>query len=63
MKTTGIDFDDERTYARIMQGAESYGREMSAQAHKDIAEVKRLQALETVSDKGGIPTYLKLEEI
>jgi len=51
MKTTGIDFDDERTYAKIMQGAESYGREMSAQAHKDIAEIKRLQALETISDQ------------
>ena len=43
-KVTGMDWSKEETFARIMRGAEPYGRAVSAQAHEDIAAAKRLMA-------------------
>ena len=45
-KVTGMDWSKEETFARIMRGAEPYGRAVSAQAHEDIAAAKRLVEVE-----------------
>ena len=45
-KLTGMDWSKEETFARIMRGAEPYGRAVSAQAHEDIAAAKRLMEVE-----------------
>ena len=41
-KITGFDLDNEQNAAKIMQGAENYGREASAAAYNDIALAKRI---------------------
>ena len=55
----GLDFDDEKTAARIMRGAESYGRQASALAHEDLARVKRILESETLSDEDREMTFTR----
>ena len=38
----GFDMNNESNAARVMQGAEQYGREVSAMAHQDIARMKSM---------------------
>ena len=40
MKVTGLNFNEETTCAKVMAGAEQWGREMSAVAHNDIKDAK-----------------------
>ena len=51
MKLVGLDFQKEETAARIMQGAEGYGRECSAVAHRDIALVRSWDKKDKIEDE------------
>ena len=42
MGVLGFDMTNEKNAARVMQGAEQYGRDVSAMAHQDIARMKSL---------------------
>ena len=55
----GLDFDDEKTAARIMRGAESYGRQASAVAHEDIARVKKIIESESLSEEDREMTFAR----
>ena len=57
MKVTGLDLDDEKTAAKIMRGAESYGRQASAVAHEDIAAAKRILESESLSEEDREMTF------
>ena len=55
----GLDFDNEKTAAKIMRGAENYGRQASAMAHEDIATVKRLMAAGIQSEEDREMSYTR----
>ena len=42
MGMLGLDMNNEENAARVMQGAEQFGREVSAQAHRDISRFKNM---------------------
>ena len=57
---TGMDFSSELTCAKVMAGAEQWGREVSAVAHHDIKNIKEYISNEsTFKDMVLSPAYAR----
>jgi len=50
-KILGLDIGTEETAWKVMQGAEGFGREFSAIAHKDIADARYWDEKQTIEDE------------
>ena len=60
MKVTGVDFSQEINCAKVMLGAEQWGREVSAVAHSDLINAKEyLKNEETFQEMVLSPAYVR----